>query len=131
MTAGLDHFSLYSLILTKRFFGLKNCALTPNPFSPRVDTDSDGQPGLLISFSAHAEKADQPWVTLEIFNAMGQRIRTLARDETVPNGAAVEFRWDGLTEAGLMARNGRYFVRIVLEDLNRKKESIHPAILIK
>ena len=53
-------------------------------------------------------------VTVEIFDEEGRAVRTLLRDEPVARGP-VALEWDGETNAGALAADGRYQAGIRLE----------------
>jgi hypothetical protein len=85
--------------VTERSGGVDSYCLEqnyPNPFNP----------GTTIGFSVPRPE----WVRLEIFNSLGQRIRTLL-DAPVASGRQA-LRWDGLDEYGIQVAAGRYFYRI-------------------
>jgi hypothetical protein len=80
----------------------------------------------------------QLWLTIEIYNMAGQHVRTL-RDRVPVNkgryarvdGANPPIIWDGLTDGGRRARNGRYLVRIEAEDADGRVEKLDTVVLVK
>ena len=68
----------------------------PNPFNPSTT--------LKIEVPA-AERPQK--VTLEVFNALGQRVRVLQTGEL--NAGTYEFQWNGLTDGGVQVTSGLYF----------------------
>jgi len=68
----------------------------PNPFNPSTT----------ISFSTPTSGK----VRLDIYNILGQRIRTLINSE-LPSGYH-RFEWNGLTENGLPAPTGLYLYKV-------------------
>ena len=60
----------------------------------------------------------------------GQFVRELASNEPQTKGRA-EMLWDGLTENGEVARNGRYVVRILAEDATGSAEALATVVLVK
>jgi hypothetical protein len=40
-------------------------------------------------------------------------------------------RWNGMTDHHLLARNGRYLLRMIIEDASGKKEYLKSIVLIK
>jgi hypothetical protein len=71
-------------------------AIVPNPFNPRAE----------VRFDLAAAGP----VELEIYDALGRRVRTLQR-AWVPAGSGVEI-WDGTDSEGREAASGVYFVRL-------------------
>ncbi len=71
----------------------------PNPFNPTTT----------IRYSVPASQGAQK-VKLEIFNALGQRIRTLVNQERAPGDYNVQ--WDGKTEDRTLAASGVYIYRL-------------------
>ncbi len=78
----------------------------PNPFNPSTT----------ISFSL----ADEGMVTLELFNARGQKIRTLVREWREAGNHSVI--WNGRDEQGNPVRSGIYFYRMTAEDYETVKK---------
>ena len=72
-----------------------------------------------------------PIVDLEVFNMLGDPVRTLLQHAALPVGISHSHLWDGRSDQGDMARNGRYLVRISVEDNSGTEERILQAILIK
>jgi hypothetical protein len=69
----------------------------PNPFTDRTE----------VSFSLPAEQD----VTIEIYNVLGQRVRTLMEDSAPVGVSSVV--WDGRDERGNQLPSGVYFSRMV------------------
>jgi hypothetical protein len=70
----------------------------PNPFNPTTT----------IRFSL----PDQAQVSLEIFNTLGEKVRTLIHSETYQRGY-YNVAWDGKDSNAKTAPSGMYFYRIV------------------
>jgi len=102
--------------------------MTPNPFSPFQEID--GQMGLKIQFDIASDAAPNPLLTLKIYNLEGNLVRLLHDQTPFPRGRNVIF-WDGKADNGAMARNGRYLVRLILEDPADKKDTMKSVVLIK
>ncbi len=86
----------------------------PNPFNPSTT----------ISYTIHSRGTSQnPYRTvLEIYNLLGQRVRTLV-DEPQPPGI-YEVQWAGVTDAGTKVASGIYFYRLVLGDQSQTKKMV-------
>lgn len=75
----------------------------PNPFNPRTT----------IRFSVAAQATGEPSpfpVKLEIFNLLGQAVKTLVNDTRIPGLYTVE--WDGTDLGGARVSSGIYFYRL-------------------
>lgn len=80
----------------------------PNPFNPSTT----------IRY-ALAKKGD---VTLEIYNTLGQRVKTLVG--APQNTGTYEVVWNGTTDAGAMAASGVYFYRLRTEGFTAVRKLI-------
>lgn len=126
---GID--GLYAVIVPAKPLAIEDLFFNPNPFSPKGDYP------LSIEFTLHSLYPDV-WVSVDIYNMVGQHVRTLLNREAKAKGRYARsggdnppIIWNGLTDDGLMARNGRYVVHIVAEDASGKKERIETVVLIK
>ena len=72
----------------------------PNPFNPHTS----------IEYCLPQAK----WVSLDIFNLLGERIRTLVKERQSRGSHSV--RWDGKDEQGNQAPTGVYFYRLRTDD---------------
>ena len=131
LTSDIGILGEYALIRLSRPLDITELILRPNPFSPEYDTDGDGYTGLSVSFLPQSQKTENPILTIQIFNMLGQKIKTLCAQEPVSRGVPYHIVWDGRTDASYRARNGRYFLRIQLKDPSGQKEKIYPVILVK
>ena len=61
-------------------------------------------------------------VTLEIFNVLGQRIKTLINDQKLPGFYSV--KWDSRSDAGLIMDSGIYFVRFKSNNISEIKKIV-------
>ena len=72
----------------------------PNPFNPDTTIKYD-----------LAESAD---ITLQIYNVLGQVVRTLVASEA-QNAGRYQIRWNGMDERGVPVSSGVYFYQISAE----------------
>jgi len=79
-----------------------NVYIYPNPFSP----DRDG--GGTLRYSLASDGA----VTIEIFDASGDLVKTLCQGTPERSGIEYSKWWDGKNEKGQVVANGVYFFRI-------------------
>jgi len=131
VTADVESFSLLSVLNPARDLGLETVTFIPNPFSPTVDSDGDGIPGLTIRLLVTSRDTRRPFVTIEIYSMLGQKVRTLLDHQPENKDQYLSFHWDGLTDDGRMARNGRYLVKIDVSDATGTKTKIKTVVLVK
>ena len=127
----IEKFSLFALLSPSEPLGVHNIEFIPNPFSPQVDSDGDGLPGVNISFYVTSKTIRQPFVSIKIYSLHGELIRNLINDNPVDKGKVYSFNWDGKTEMDRMARNGRYLVQIEVKDQKETKNYLKQVVLIK
>ena len=87
--------------------------------------------GAEIRFQVSSQELASPLVDIEIFNLLGDPVRTLVWREAFAVGEEHVAPWNGLTEKNELARNGRYIVRITAHDNSGSKSSLLQAVLIK
>jgi predicted outer membrane repeat protein len=83
----------------------------PNPFNPATEI------GYSIPAGSEASR-----VTLTVYNALGQRIRTLVDAEQSAGAHAAV--WDGMDEGGHSAASGVYFYRITWNGRSETKRMV-------
>jgi PKD repeat protein len=86
--------------------------VAPGDVLDGVRTRSDLGAGSEIAFTL----ASPAVVDVAIFDAMGRRVRDLARQAPLEAGEHA-YRWDGRDEAGVSAASGVYFVRVVAGEM--------------
>lgn len=80
----------------------------PNPFNPETSID------FAIPRSGH--------VSIEIFNTLGQKVKTLV-DEPLTAGVK-RVRWDGHDDRGKEVASGVYFYRMTVNDFTQSKKML-------
>ena len=80
----------------------------PNPFNPKT----------FIRFALPRDS----WVKMEIYNILGQRVKTLV-DEKLTAGAK-EVEWDGKDDKGFEVGSGIYFYKIKADDFSDIKKMV-------
>ena len=112
VTTLINHFGIYSLMTavpedlrrTDRL-QIQNVKLSPRVFfAPDIHR-------LTIAYQLNAPDAMQAFVTIDIFGLRGRRVRRLLENAPHYIGPNV-VQWDGLTDDGVLVRNGRYFLVI-------------------
>jgi hypothetical protein len=108
---------------------LDHVSALPTPFSPDIG---------LLKVGYFLETAYPPAsVHVDILTLRGELVRRLVSGDMQWPGrygsrsGVKEILWDGLTDDGRMARNGRYLIRIEAEDRTGRVEEIIPVVLVK
>ena len=110
VTTSINHFGIYSLMTSVREdlkrtdrLQIQNVKLSPRVFfAPDIHR-------LTIAYHLNAPDAMQAFVTIDIFDLRGRRVRRLLENAPHYIGPNV-VQWDGLTDDGVLVRNGRYFL---------------------
>ena len=89
-------------------FGFELAAAAPNPFSDATS----------IRFSIPS----RTHVSLEVYNILGQKVRTLVNESREAN-SYVE-KWDGRSDAGQQVSSGIYFYKMVAGDYSATKKAV-------
>lgn len=112
VTAFINHFGIYTVMApvpadleqTDRL-KIKNIRLSPRVFfAPETHR-------LTIAYQLNAPNTMQAFVTMDIFDLRGRRVRRLLEDSPRYIGSNAA-QWDGLTDDGDLVRNGRYLLVI-------------------
>ena len=112
LTIPINHFGIYSLMTavpedlrrTDRL-QIQNVKLSPRVFfAPDIHR-------LTIAYQLNAPDTTQAFVTMDIFDLRGRRIRRLLENTPHSIGPNVA-QWDGLTDDGVLVHNGRYILVI-------------------
>ena len=82
----------------------------PNPFNPTT--------------TIQYEIKNQGHVSLKIYNAAGQLVRTLVNEVQTPQIGGFEVTWDGRSNAGQQVSSGVYFYRLVAKDFTQTKKMV-------
>lgn len=125
--AGLEHelsdLGMYAVRTRSGPLGVSDVRSIPNPFSP-------GDGPVTIVFELSSDSARMPFVTVRIFNMAARPVRELMADQPQPKGT-VSVEWDGLTDAGERARNGRYVVEVRARDTGGDETALGTLVLVK
>ncbi len=128
-TVGISTLGQFAVLAQNEPLGLKYAAVLPSPFSPEIAP---------LRIGYWLDSAYPPVkVNIQIFNMKGELVRTLVEDDLQQPGrygsasSSLEIRWDGTTDAGVMARNGRYVVQIRAKDQSGEVVKLLPVVLIK
>ncbi len=128
VTTPINHFGVYTLMTTmpedlKRSERLQ---IQNVRFSPRVFFAPDRH-RLTIAYHLNALDVRQVFVTMDIFDLRGRRIRRLL--EEVPRYIGPNLaQWDGLTDAGVLVQNGRYL--LVIRARAGSQQAMHRKLIV-
>lgn len=112
VTASINHFGIYTLMVrppvdlerTDRL-QIQNVKLSPRVFF------APDRNRLTIMYQLNAPDAMQMFITMDVFDLRGRRVRRIIEDAAHYIGPHIA-QWDGLTDDGAFVRNGRYFLVI-------------------
>ena len=112
VTATINHFGIYTLMAPAPadWKHLERLQIQNVTLSPRVFFAPDRH-RLTIAYQLTAPDATQAFVTMDIFDLRGRRVRRLFADAPHYIGSNIA-QWDGLADDGVLVRNGRYFLVI-------------------
>jgi hypothetical protein len=82
----------------------------PNPFNPTTT--------IKYSIAEHGQ------VTLKIYNAAGQLVRTLINEEQAPVQGGFSKVWNGMNEQGQPVASGVYFYQLTAKDFSQTKKMV-------
>lgn len=128
-TEAFRRFGEYGVLTAQKALGLQHVAVLPSPFSPDV---APARIGYFLT-----TQAAEALVTIRIYNLRGELVRTLLeREPQYPGryGSATSNRevlWDGRTDEGTLARNGRYVIQIIARDAEGEVSELIPVVLVK
>ena len=112
VTATINHFGIYALMAPAptdleraERLHIQNVTLSPRVFF------APDRHRLTITYQLNAPDATQAFVTMDIFDLRGRRVRRLLEEAPHYIGSNIA-QWDGLTDDGVLVRNGRYFLVI-------------------
>ncbi|MBN2416418.1 carboxypeptidase regulatory-like domain-containing protein [bacterium] len=115
----------WTVLVPSRALGLREYEASPNPFSPEWGE------GLHLSFILTSNEATQVFLTAAVYSITGEKVRTLSERVPYAKDLPVELVWDGRTDQGAVALNGRYILYFELEDGSAKKQIIKSVVLVK
>jgi hypothetical protein len=143
----------YALLADSREFGIHHLRVGPNPFSPFVTAKDDNGAswqGLRIEFEVSSQRYIEVESEVQILNIQGNLVRDELESMQYTGG---EFRrlyplntrggfygnqtikryyfWDGTNKNGRLCRNGRYFIKILVDDRVDKEYKTIPVVLFK
>jgi hypothetical protein len=122
---------MYAVLMQSEALAIRAISFLPNPFSPDVDSDGDGEAGLTIHLRISSTQVRTPLVSISIYNMLGQLVRDLVQREPFEKEKDNIIHWNGLTDQGLLARNGRYVVKTEVQDPKGQVQNMSAVVLIR
>lgn len=129
LTNSFQKFGQYSVLSENEPLGLKHLSVLPSPFSPEVAPLKIGY--FLTTKNTHA------YVTIKIYNVRGELVKTVLDNDLQIGGlygsssGEKEITWDGTTDWGTIANNGRYIIKINVKDNEDDVDDMIQVVLIK
>jgi len=147
-TGDVGGVSQYAVLSASRQFGIYSLKVGPNPFSPFVTSrDNDGKKwkGVRVEFEVGSQNSPDVHAAVDVLNLEGNLVRKgLTLQEADPTGSGFSrisdygiiskkrvAIWDGLNDWGRLCRNGRYLLRILVDDGVDKTYKTIPIVLFK
>ena len=128
ITTSINHFGVYALAAAApenlergERLQIQNVKLAPRVFF------APEQNRLTITYQLNAPDVRQVFVTMEIFDLRGRRIRRLLEEVPRYVGPNVA-QWDGLTDRGVLVRNGRYL--LVIRARTGSQQAVHRKLIV-
>jgi hypothetical protein len=126
---GFRQFGQFGIMSANQPLGIRDAAVLPSPFSPDVAPAKIGY--ILDSQIPPVE------VSIIIYTMKGEPIRTILKNDLQNPGrygsktGLKEIVWDGLTDGGRKAMNGRYIIEIKAKDARDEQRKLIPVVLVK
>ncbi len=114
----------FAILSASKPLAIENIRFEPNPFSPNAGP-------LNMIFDLSSSETPRPFVTIKIYNMAGDLVRNLLENRAIAKGADKSVAWDGKTDSGKTALNGRYVVHFQVKDNSGKKQKLKTVVLIK
>ncbi|MCK4312659.1 MAG: hypothetical protein KAW88_07995, partial [Candidatus Cloacimonetes bacterium] len=124
----------YGVVAPSQPLGIYDLKIAPNPFTPYDQIGKNM--GMQIGFKLSSDKSRYPNITAKIYNMKGTLVRTISNNAPMLKGEygigeTGSLYWDGKTDDGSMARNGRYILHLIVKDASKEKQILKSIVLIK
>lgn len=136
-------FSKYAVLMGSLPLGAYDMVAKPNPFTALDPW------GLQLGYKVSSDVSSQVGVRVEVFNMMGDKVYE-SQEIQLSKGQAVEpgthkaqpnssdrrsalgpFVWDGRDTKGVLCRNGRYLLKLIVKDGQGSKEYLKKVVMLK
>ncbi len=114
----------YAVMAPSLPLGIQDMEMKPNPFSPLVAP-------LDISLMPTSQVSTRVFLTVKIYNMAGDLVRDLMIEESMPKDEVCHVLWDGKTDSGNEALNGRYILYFEAKDGGGTVKELKAVVLIK
>lgn len=119
----------YAVVAEATSLQIRHLAALPTPFSPDIAP---------LKIGYFLESPNPPaTVRVDILTVRGELVRRLVPEQQQWPGrygsrtSPLEITWDGLTDDGRRARNGRYLIRVTARDRSGSVAQTIPVVLVK
>ncbi|MCK5148788.1 carboxypeptidase regulatory-like domain-containing protein [bacterium] len=119
-----DTLAQWTLLIPTEKLGIRAYSALPNPFSPVLGP-------LNIGFTLTSRASTYLAVTVKLYNMNGTLVRELLVDQQIIKDEPYILEWDGLTDYGDMALNGRYMLYITARDGQDTATLLKSVVLVK
>ncbi len=128
VSISINHFGVYTMMaaIPDELKRTERLQIQNVKLAPRVFFAPDRH-RLTIAYRLNAPDAMQIFVTMDIFNLRGRRVRRLLEEVPLYTGENAA-QWDGLTDAGRLIRNGRYL--LVIRARTGLQQAIHRKLVV-
>lgn len=128
-SVSINELGQFAVLAQNEPLAIKYAAVLPSPFSPDIAP---------VKIGYWLDTAFPPAkVNIKIYNIRGELVKTVLSDDLQQPGrygsssGLREIIWDGITDNGTMARNGRYVIEIKAKDQQGEAVKLLQVILIK
>ncbi|MDI6807903.1 MAG: carboxypeptidase regulatory-like domain-containing protein [Candidatus Eisenbacteria bacterium] len=125
ISVAISSFSQYAVLIQAEPLALKDVRLYPNPFSPHVGN------GLNIEYRISSTETPTPFVTIKIYNMLGELVRVIAENNPRDKSVVQTDNWDGRGDSAGIELNGRYVLELKVKDASGEKRAVKTVVLIK
>lgn len=119
-----DTLAQWTVMIPTQKLGVRAFTAQPNPFSPVLGP-------MEIAFTLTSHSATYLAVNAKIYNMNGRLVRTLLEDEQIIKDQPYTLEWDGVTDYGRNALNGRYLLHIEARDGKETTRLLKSLVLVK
>lgn len=136
-------FSKYAVLMGSLPLGAYDLVAKPNPFTAHDPW------GLQLGYKVSSDVSSQVVVRVEVFNMMGDKVYEsqevqLSKGQSIDPGthkadpkssqrrtSLGPFVWDGRDTKGVLCRNGRYLLKLIVKDGQGSKEYLKKVVMLK
>ncbi|BDU50505.1 carboxypeptidase regulatory-like domain-containing protein [Haliovirga abyssi] len=124
ISVNINRFGKYAIMVLSEPLGITDFEIYPNPFTP-----ANG--GTLIGYKFTSAEQSIVYATIKIYTENGKLVKTLVDNDMRSKLTKYYEKWDGLDNNGNEVKNGRYIVRLTIEDIAGELSENKVVILLK